>query len=130
MCDALKSSPLDPMRIGVAIVRVVEPIQREYRRSQALIAANRAILTGEQLARLGILELADRLSATVQLAQDDGFMKRGDKFADLFFGINFYFSDQVRPSPEGTADPLTASWTGWFDWRPWTRFYWLASCSQ
>jgi hypothetical protein len=75
ICSALGSTPLDPMRIGLSMVRFVEPYKQEHLRRRALIAANRAILTGEQLARLAILEQAERLSATVLLAADEGFLR-------------------------------------------------------
>lgn len=103
-CDALASSPLDPVRIGTPLAKLAQ-FSREYqRRSGELIQANQNLLNGVQLTRLQILEEARELTPTVRLAENDAFLPRADgsnyfEFSDQFNSVEAYYGSYSAVSP-------------------------------
>ena len=87
-CQALESSPLEPPRIGRAIVGLSRLGTQRRERGRQLIAANQALLTSEQRMRLRILEEARDLAPLIRWAQYEGFFDPGHG------AIQFSFSSE------------------------------------
>jgi len=85
-CEALSSSPLDPMRIGIPLARLATLTQQARQRARELIAANQAMLTSEQLLRLRVLDEARDIAPTASLAETEGFLRRADGQTYFNFG--------------------------------------------
>jgi len=92
-CRALASSPLEPLRIGLAIIGLDRLFTERTERSLELIAANQALLTNEQRGRLRILEDARDLSPLTQWAEAEGFFQRGEKNINLHFNWQLVISE-------------------------------------
>lgn len=102
-CEALNRPVPDPMQIGAPMVRVLERLHQNHRKRQALVAANRALLRNDQLARLEALVEAEKLAPTLSLAQ-------GHLFVELNHAANeIYFVDGLTAT-DGTGQLLAGSW--------------------
>jgi hypothetical protein len=90
------------MQIGAPMVRVLERLHQNHRKRQALVAANRALLRNDQLARLEALVEAEKLASTLSLAE-------GHLSVELNHAANeIYFVDGLTAT-DGTGQFLAGS---------------------
>lgn len=94
-CQTLERSPLEPLRIGEAIVAIDRVSGQYWERLRGLIQANQALLTSEQMARLRTLTEARELARLLRDAEGEGFFERAGYPIRLSFGIEWSSRDEV-----------------------------------
>ncbi|MFN9264587.1 MAG: hypothetical protein ACK6DY_13975 [Acidobacteriota bacterium] len=97
-CSALADSPLNPLRIGLAVARVYADLRAVRERGLTLVAANRALLTPPQLERLGLLEQASELWPVVSTAAAQGFLESAGGPGPFLFTLDVTPENGFRPT--------------------------------
>lgn len=97
-CSAMAASPLNPLRIGLAVARVYADLRAVRERGLALVAANRALLTPPQQQRLRLLEQASELWPVVSTAAAQGFLESAGGAGPFLFTLDVTPENGFRPT--------------------------------
>ncbi len=95
---ALAGSPLEPLRIGKAILAINRVSARYWERWRGLIQANQALLTSEQTARLRSVTEVRELARRLMDAENEGFLERAGYPIQLSFGTEQSLWNEVASS--------------------------------